>query len=234
MKHIFSIITIGCTVLIGACGGGGGGGTPAPTVPVAAALSFPLKTAFSSTVANGSTRQLTVSGSCNGTANLTSAAAVGGATFEGISGRLSAARTLTISLTNCTPASIASTQTIYYDSNYTPLGTNTVGGEYGVFLTAPNIPTSAKVGDTGTIGTMTRYTNSTKTVLAGQSVSSYVVEADTASTAILNSISKLYNASNVLIATEQDRYRISTTGTPTLVSIDIQYANGSTTHLVLQ
>ncbi len=233
MKHFLSIITIGCTVLLGACGGGGGG-TPALTEPAAAALSFPLKTAFSSTVANGATRQLTVSGTCSGTANLTRAAAVGGATFEGISGRLSAASTLTISLNNCTPASIASTQTRYYDSNYTPVGTNTVGGEYGVFLTAPTIPTTAKVGDTGTIGTMTLYANSTKTVLTGQSVSSYVVEADTSTTAIVNFISKVYNASNVLTATEQDRYRVSSTGTPTLISIDIQGANGSTTHLVLQ
>jgi hypothetical protein len=50
----------------------------------------------------------------------------------------------------------------------------------------------------------------------------------------VNLISKDFNASNVLLATEQDRYRISATGTLVLVSIDVQAANGSTTHLVLQ
>jgi hypothetical protein len=60
-----------------------------------------------------------------------------------------------------------------------------------------------------------------------------VIEADTATTAIANLISKKYNASNVLTSTEQDRYRIAADGSLTLISIDIQYANGSTTHLFM-
>jgi hypothetical protein len=61
---------------------------------------------------------------------------------------------------------------------------------------------------------------------------SYVVEADTSTTAIVNLIAKSYNAAGTLIATEQDRYRITSTGALTPTSIDIQAANGSTTHLV--
>jgi len=232
MKIHHSIIGLCITVLLSACGGGGGG--TAATGPVTSTLSFPLKSAYSALVASGFTKSFTVSGTCSGTANLTEAAATGGATFEGVSGQLSAARTITINLTNCTPASTATTSTSYYDTNYVPLGSNTVGGNYGVYLTPPTIPTSVMVGDTGTVGTRTNYTNSTKSVLAGQGVDSYVVEPDTASTAIVNLISKTYNASSVLTGTEQDRYRIAATGAATLISIDIQYANGSTTHLIFQ
>lgn len=88
------------------------------------------------------------------------------------------------------------------------------------------------VGNTGTIGTQTLYTNSTKTVGNGTSVVSYVVEADTATTAIINLIDRSYNAGGTLIATEQDRYRIDAVGTLTPVSADIQYSYTSTTHLV--
>ncbi len=233
MKILHSIFGLSVAVLLGACGGGSAPAS-APAGPVASTLSFPLKGAYSALVAAGETKSLTVSGTCPGTANVTRAAATGGATFEGVSGRLSAVSTLTMNLTNCSVASIASTSTSYYDTNYTPIGSNTVGGNYGVFLTLPVIPTSVTVGSTAVLGAQTLYTTSTKAVLAGQRIASYVVEPDTANTAIVNFISKEFNASNVLLATEQDRYRISSSGTPVLVSIDVQAANGSTTHLVLQ
>lgn len=89
------------------------------------------------------------------------------------------------------------------------------------------------VGNTGTIGTETLYTNSSKTVGDGTSLVSYVVEADTASTAIINLINRRYNAGGTLIATEQDRYRIDAAGNLTPVSADIQYSYTSSTHLVL-
>ncbi len=233
MKTFHLFITVICTSLLTACGGGGGG-APAATGPAASSSAFPLKSAFSALIAAGETKSMIVSGTCTGTANATRAPAAGGATFEGVAGRLPASSALTISLTNCTPASIASTATGFYDSNYTPLGSNTVGGNYGVFLTVPVIPTTVAVGDTGTLGTQNLYTNSAKTTPAGQRVSSYVVEADTTTTAIVNLISKEFNTSNVLLATEQDRYRISASGTLILVSIDVQASNGSTTHLFLQ
>ena len=137
-------------------------------------------------------------------------------------------------MTNCTPASSASTTTKYYDTNYVPLGYNAIGGNYGVYLTPPVFPISVIVGSTGIVGTLTFYTDSTKTTPAGRQDVSYVVEADTASTAIINFISKIYNASSVLTSTEQDRYRIAATGPLTFVSIDTQSANGSTTHLIFQ
>jgi hypothetical protein len=223
---LLSLIT-----LLTACGGGGGG-SPA-TGPVASTLSFPLQTGYKALIASGlSTKSFTVSGTCTGSGSKTSAPANTPATFEGVSG-LSAVGTLTMTLTNCTPASTAQTYTSYFDSNYVQLGFNSVGINYGVFLIAPNIPTSAAVGGTGVIGTMTFYTDSTKSVGNGREDLSYLVETDTATTAIVNLIAKVYNASGTLTATEQDRYRIDSVGTLTPVSADIQAANGSTTHLVL-
>ena len=137
-----------------------------------------------------------------------------------------------MNFTGCTLSSVAATSTTYYDSNYLPRGFSSVGSNYGVYLTAPTIPSTIMVGNTGTIGTETLYTNSTKTVGNGTSEVSYVVEADTATTAIINLIDRSYNAGGTLIATEQDRYRIDADGTLTPVSADIQYSYTSTTHLV--
>ena len=217
--------------LLTACGGGGGGGTPAPTGPVTSTLSFPLQTGYRTLIANGAANNFTISGTCAGSGNHTVGAANTATTFEG-SAALSAASTWTMTFTNCTPSSTAATSTTYYDSNYIPRGFSSVGINYGVYLTAPTIPSSIMVGNTGTIGTETLYTNSSKTVGNGTSVSSYFVEPDTATTAIINLVGRSYNASGTLIATEQDRYRIDAYGTLTPVSSDIQYSYTSTTHLV--
>lgn len=200
--------------------------------PIASTTSFPLQSGFKALVASGYSKNFTVSGTCTGSGNKSSSPATTPATFEGVAG-LSATATFTMSLTNCTPASTAQTTTAYFTSNYVPLGFNNIGVKYAVYLIPPTIPTSVTVGGTGTIGTETLYTNSTKATGNGSIVQSYVVEADTSTTAIVNLIAKIYNASGTLTATEQDRYRIDATGTLTPTSIDIQSSNGSTTHLVL-
>lgn len=213
------------------CSGGGGGGS-APAGPVTSTLSFPLQSAYKTLVANGLTKTFTVSGTCSGTGSKTSAPATTAATFEGVAG-FSAVGTLTMSLSNCTPASTAQTYTGYFDSNYVPLGMNSVGVNYGVYLTPPTIPTSVTVGGTAIYGTETLYTDSTKATGNGRVDGSYVIEAETSTTAIVNLIGKIYNAAGTLIVTEQDRFRIAATGALTPISSDLQYANGSTTHFVL-
>lgn len=233
MKVFQTIIGVFLVALLTACGGGGGGGAVVASGPVTSTLSFPLQSAYSAYVAAATSKSFTISGTCTGSASITKAAAAGEATFEGVSGRLSSVATTIINFTNCTPSSSVSTTTGYYDTNYVPLGSSTVGGNYGVYLTPPTVPSTVTVGATGVIGTQTLYTKSTKAVAAGRIDISYVVEADTASTAIVNFV-KSYNASNILTSTEQDRYRIAATGPLTIISFDVQYANGSTTRLVFQ
>lgn len=230
----FSMTSLLLVGLVGCGGGGGGDSTPAtPAGPVASTSAFALQSAYKALVASGLTKTFTVSGTCSGSGTKTSAAATTAATFEG-KPALSAVGTLTMSLSSsCTPASTAQTYTAYFDSNYVPLGVNSVGVNYGVYLTPPTMPTSVKVGDTAIIGTETLYTDSTKATGNGTVAQSYVIEADTSATAIVNLISKVYNAAGTLTATEQSRYTITAVGALTPISTDLQYANGSTTHIVL-
>ncbi len=190
-----------------------------------------MQSAYRSVVANGMSRSFTISGTCSGSGSRTTSPANTATTFEGAPA-FSATSTFTLTFTNCTPASIASTSTSYSDTNYDPRGFNSVGVNYGVYLTPLVIPTTVMVGGTAVLGTETLYTDSTKSTPNGRVDLSYVVEADTATTAIINLISKNYNASGTLTATEQNRYRINATGTLTPTVFDIQYSNGSTTHLI--
>ena len=229
--EIKTLVAVAASALLVACGGGGGGGTTtaAATGPVTSTLTFPIATGVRAMTVNSSSKTFSVTGTCTGSGTRTSGAANTVATFEGVTG-FSAASTLTINLS--TPCnSIAQTSTSYYDTNYVPLGFNSIGVNYGVYLTPPSIPSTVSVGSTGTIGTETLYTNSTKTVPNGTQVSSYVVTADTATTAIVDLISKGYTSGSVLSFTEQDYYRMDASGNLTPISIDILYSAG--THLVI-
>lgn len=221
-------------VMLSACGGGGA--SAPPSGPVASTLTFPLQSAYKTFVANGLSKSFTISGSCSGSGNQAQAPATTASTFEGVAG-FSATSSITMSLTNCMPASTAQSLTSYWDTNYVPLGYNTGASDaadnYGVYLTPPSIPTSVTVGGTGIIGTETLYTSSTKATGFGTKILSYIIEADTSTTAIVNFISNTYNTGNTLLWTNQQRWRISSAGALTPLSQDVQYANGSSMHLIL-
>lgn len=229
-NNTVSILTLLIPTLVAGCGGGGGSSTPV-VASTPAVTSFPLQSAFKSLYANGMAKGFTISGTCSGSGNRSISTAATTATFEGIAA-LAATQTMTGSYANCLPATFAQSSTAYFDSNYVPLGSNTVGVNYAVYLNPPTMPTSVAVGGTGTIGTQTLYTDSTKATGNGRADLSYVIEADTSTTAIVNVVAKLYNASSTLIATEQDRWRIAATGAVVPVSVDIQYSSISTNHIV--
>lgn len=208
-----------------ACGGGGSDSTSTPTT------SFPLLAGYKALVAAGSSANYTVSGTCTGTATTTTATPVA-SSFEG-SAALAVTSTLTASFANCTPASLALPGQNFYDSNYNLLGT-VASTAYAKFLTpiAP-IPSSVKAGDTALLGTEIVYTDSSKSVSAGKVDFSYVVTADTTTTALITMILTSYNASNQLLLTQQVKYRIAADGSLTMLSNDLQFSTTSTTHLVL-
>jgi hypothetical protein len=148
--------------------------------------------------------------------------------FEGAS-VLSTSTTTTMTLSNC--PSTASTTLRYFDSNYVPLGHSTTGTNYGVFQAAVALPASVKVADSASLGTETLWTDSTKSTAAGSDILSYAVGADTAATAIVDLLIRVYDTSSALTSTEQHRYRIAATGALVPISEDIQVVNGE--HLVL-
>ncbi len=179
----------------------------------------------------GSVGSFSISGNCSGTGDRTDAPAATVATFEGVAG-YSAVGIIHQFFTNCTPDSSDSTYTSYYDLNYTPLGHS--DGYYGVSGTSPFLPVSAIVGDAGMVGTEWLYPDDNKAVSSGQKDISYVIEADTADSAIVNLTTKIYDKDQALISTVQDRYRITTNGSEPLVPVssDIQTPNASAKHLV--
>ena len=223
----FFLLTL--TLTISACGGGG---SSTASGPVASTNTFNVRSGYTRLSASGFSKTLAISGTCTGTLTITDAPATTSATFESQSA-LSGSSVMSATLNGCTPASSISTETRYFDSNYAPLGYSVVGGDYGVWASPAVLPTSAKVGDVAIVGTINKFSNSSRTTSTGRQEISYVIEADTATTAIANLISKSYNSSNTLTSTEQDRYRVAADGSLTLISMDIQYANGSTTHLLM-
>jgi hypothetical protein len=198
---------------------------------VASTNAFNVQSGFVSLVSAGYTKTFSVTGTCTGTFTLTAAPATTSTTFEGTAA-LSGNEAVTATLNGCTPSSLASTGTRFFNMSYAPLGSSFQGGNYGVYASVPVLPSAVHVGDVGTFGTVAFYTDSTKATSAGRQDVTYVVEADTATTAILNVISKNYNTSSVLTSTEQDRYKVAANGSLTVYSFDLQYTNGSTTHLI--
>ena len=224
-KFIQYVGIVAITALLVGCGGGGGGSSNVTPV-----TSFQLQSGHKKLIANGESWNLSISGTCTGSGTI-STSAPGAATFEGAIA-LSTTETLSTSFTNCTPASHTITALTYYDSNYNPLGFS--GMDYAVLQTPlPSpLPTSVSVGNTGVFGTLTVYTDSTKTTSTGTLIFSWAIESGTTTTAVVNLIGKEYNTSSQLLSTQQTRYSIDASGTLTLISIDVQDSTTSTNHLV--
>jgi len=195
------------------------------------AATFPLRSSYQSYVAQASSNNYTISGTCSGSASETNAAAVP-ATFEGVIG-YSSTTTLSGNYGNCTPATFAGTSVSYYDGTYKPIGSVVTGTEYAVIGSSIDLPATVVVGDTAQFGSADVYSSSSKVTKTGTRVISYVIEPGTnSSNAIINLIARGYNLSNQLLFTQQSRYRLTTAGQLTPVSKDIQYSTTSTTHLV--
>jgi hypothetical protein len=221
IKLLFATVSI---ALITACGGGSGGGSET-VAPVASTLTFDVNAALRAITASGQNSNLSISSSngCTGTGTSTASGATTSTTFEGRSA-LSATSTLNINYSNCSPATISNTLTSYVDTNYVPLGA--LGDKYLVYTGAFNAPTTARVADVGIISNFSRYTNSSKTTQDGTGQLSYVVEADSANSALITVVTKSYTMANSLELTQLTKYRINSSNQFTLVSITIQYANG--------
>jgi hypothetical protein len=223
---------------LAACGGGGGGGGGAPA-PVASTSAFNVRSGYAARVTAGATDNYTVSGTCAGTAQIVNGATTA-AMFEGMQA-LAATQTATVNFTNCQPSVSTASGTNYYDPNETLLGTVVVNPvsqaviEYASWAanTTPSpLPTAAHVNDSGMLTTLTTYSDSTKATVTGQRAYTYTIEADTATTAILNIVAKTYDTTNTLQITQQSRYRVAADGSLTVLTIDVQYGGMSGAHLL--
>ena len=240
-KQIFkrwSTVSV-CLLVLAACGGGGGdvpatpavAGPPAPVVP-AAVTSFALAAGYQARIASGAVDNYVISGSCAGTSRQ-SASTASASSFEGTAG-FSAVQVSDTTLTNCSPATATVTGSAHYNAGYVPIGLAVAGGDYAVLASGlASLPSAAKVGDTGVLATLNTFRDSSKATPTGQRVISYVIEADTGTTAILNLVTRSYNTSQQLMVTEESRLRMTQSGTLTMVSIDVQFSTSSTVRLLL-
>ncbi len=229
-----------CITVLAACGGGGGD-SPAPAPPVTPPVtspppttaSFPLAAGFKSRIDAGVSDSFDISDGCTGTATITLASATA-ATFEGVTA-VASPQTSTATLNNCSPASSSSTGTTYYTATYANLGLAVTGGEYALAQATPTaLPAAVQIGNSGTIVTLNTYTNSTKSTLTGTRVIKWKIEADGASTtsALFNLITENYNTSNLLLSTQQSRYRMALNGALAITTIDVQFSGTSVLHLL--
>jgi hypothetical protein len=217
MINKFKLLTsIALFSLVSACGGGGGGdGTAAP---VASTQTFPLKAININLVISPSSENFTISGTLSGAAitgsGTVTSSNLSAGTFEGLSALQGTSTTTGSYVANGVTYPINSLGVFWYDSNYVPKGRSS-RSEYSVVTVSPTLPTAVRINDTGTFVTVNRYTSSTKAVFLGTETESYVIEADTASTALLTVISVEKNTSGITTNTSTNQYRITPTGTST-------------------
>ena len=198
------------------------------------APSFPLQSGYQASKASGSIVDFSISGTCSGTATLSSSTPFAGS-FEAAAAQ-AVTSTVLRKLTNCTPAAAAFTTSQYYDSNYNLLGHLEVGYEYGTLLTAASpLPSSVKVGASGAYAAAeTVYSDSSRQTLIGQRIFSYRIEADgdSSSSAIANLIEQKFDPANQLVFTQQSRYRMAADGKLAILSIDMLYSAANPVHLL--
>ena len=229
-----------CITVLAACGGGGGGDTPTaqppvtpPVTPPPTTASFPVAAGFKARIDAGVSDTFDISDGCTGQATITLGSATS-TTFEGVAA-VASPQTSTATLNNCQPASSSSTGTTYYTSAYANLGLSVVNGEYAVAQATPvALPATVQIGNSGTIATLNTYTNAAKTTPTGTRVIKWRIEADGTSTttAIFNLITENYNTSNLLLSTQQSRYRMAQNGTLAITTIDVQFSGTSVLHLL--
>ena len=232
MNKIKSLIAIVGLSLLSACGGGGdggGGGTPAP---VASTSVFNLQAAYKSDNATSSSNRLTITG-MQGTSPVSGNAtaetgAVTSGTFEGQPALQQ--RTIifgSITFNNQT-VPISWSKISWMDTNYMPRGQSQSGKEYTVVDGTATLPTAAKVNDTGAFFTAKSYTTSDKTTLLATKTVTYLMEADTATTALVTLITVVKNNAGNTIGTTTNQYRVTTANVFTRIKeTAVDNTNGS-------
>jgi hypothetical protein len=224
-----------CAIALSACGGGGGGGGSAAPPP---ATTYDLQTGISNLVRQGQTGNVALSGTVmqNGTA----------VSFTG-TGTLTLAPSVTATFNNTATAALSQTQTIvgtitaagqtislptisvvdYYDSGTDAFLGETGTGAYDVAQSPFMYPTMVVGGSTGTLGTISNYTDNTMSVSVGTTEVTYAVTApvDPASPILVKVTNLSKDPTGTVIETDVTSYTLTGSGILTLTSASAQSAN---------
>ena len=257
-KHLIFCLISSVLVLTG-CGGGGGGDAPnVQPVAVVSTNTFNFQSAWQKFYTTQYSKTLNVSGSCSG--SLTYAhTAMGKPTAYDIADLTLPHPVVNVNpsyvvtnlvevkatLQGCSTTSSSTATTSFYDpTTFAPYGY--IGGTayngatswkntFREFSSRVVLPSSIKVGDIGVVGTVFTYETSNfkkNGSPQGRTDVTYVVEADTATTALVNITSKVYDVNGKLTLVDQTRYQIDANNNLTLISIDQQYSDTLTLHLI--
>ena len=193
--------------------------------------SYDLKTAFQNRILQGATKTFNVMGDCKGTFTISDSPAAK-TTWNG-QAVYAVGTTEIVNISNCSLGFSGTQSNItYYDMYFVEIAKTHSNGTYSDYVKSSQ-PSTVKVGDAGTLGTWTRWNNTSKSSKVESDVHSYIVEPDTATSIIFNVIDHTYGYNNQLDVTSQIRYRLSSTGVLEWHSVTVDFANNQG-RLVLQ
>jgi hypothetical protein len=216
-QRILSLAVTALALLLTACGGGGGSGS---TAPVSSTETFQLRTAWVNYITDTRSLPFTVTGTASGTSVTGSGTLTQGSLSSTVFESRSALRKTSVITGSISGGGqtypLGITTTSYIDSNYNPLGSS--GPEYVVTASGNTIPLTAQVNDTGIWYQSVRYTSSSKTSRLGTATTAFVLEPDTASTALLKIINTEKDTYGTTTSTNTVTFRMTPTGSLTRLS----------------
>lgn len=124
--------------------------------------------------------------------------------------------------------SYALSDTWYYDRAYNLLGSKSEDGEYAV-ASDFKMPEVARLNDKGVLYTMKTYKDSTKSTVSGNITAYFVLEPETASTALFKIVEEKKDASGRFEAKTTETIRVTPDGKLTLVSQSAMTPEGTLT-----
>lgn len=213
MKKLVISTSLTFLTFLAGCGGGGGGSST-PSGPVTSTSSFALNTAANRLLTETNTFSVSTQQGGNTFQIQSTYTPQADTTFEGQPAKR-------VTLTSILRVNGVTQQTDVSDIFFTidPItvaGNTTTGDDdgqnYMVTTSTSPLPASANVGSAGPFFQGNYFLNSTKTSPRGNTVATYSVEADTASTAFLCINRTDRNTVNTVIYSEAGCFRINAAG----------------------
>ncbi len=229
MKHLItaSIVGFSFALLVG-CGGGGDSGSGSlggpEIVPAVSSSTFSVDAAYKNNLSAsrnlswklvGTVQTIAVTGTGTWVESGLSAT-----TFNGQPAQLRTIKTngTLITLGQSTPLVI--NQNVYYDSGFRNVGSSGTAGSNYQTMTFSVLPTTAKIGDSGLLAIIKSYSDVAKLNKISTGTTSWVLSADSATTAILKITTALVTPTGVGNLTTFESVRVSTTGETTKVTFE--------------
>ena len=233
-KHTSIAMILVAELAVSALNGCGGGGSSVATAPPA---SFDLQAGIAGLVSNGQTATVTLSGTATasgtavpftGSGTLTLAPDAS-ATFNG-EGALSQTQTIsgTVSADGQSAPYSSSLIDYYATGDYAFLGESGTS-RYDVAQAPFEYPTVVMAGSSGTLGTVSDYSDSTMSVSQGTTQVTYAVTAvsGSSSSVMVAITDQVDDTQNNLVETDVTNYNLTNTGVLTFVSGTVQNASVS-------